>query len=216
MAEEDHVGQDGHRDPLVIASDDRVGVELPGAAGRQELERPEVLARLGIDLAWEDHALLLVPLYVPDEVAERLDDELLLSRRVVREVLRGNLRDGQTGQVALDTDALDLLDAFLEVPRAKRVAEDRAPLGVRAGLRRPEQQTAIDRDGNLATGPEALDHRLDPAVVVELPPDERLLGPQRELPPAVEPVGVLRVARRIVDVAAANLVDDLQERPAER
>ena len=108
MAELDEVGKNGLAYLGVIPRDNGVGVELPGAAGAGQLERiaewqDKTFRRITADVF--DHGFQpgadgvhVLVILVPDVHAFRCGD------------------DRQTGEVALDADALDFLYAAFEIP----------------------------------------------------------------------------------------------------
>ena len=92
--------------------------------------------------------------------------------------------------------------------RRERVAEHRSALGVAVNRLGAEEQALLDRQEHLAAVHLDLVRALDAAVVVELPPLDRLRRSRPPLAPADLAVVVVRISARVRVVAVAQLVDD--------
>ena len=116
MPDQDEVGQHAHQDPLLVAVDDRVGVELPGATRAHQLEVEERLLGVRVVLGGQHQALVLIAPDPADHLLEGVHGLGLGRALGGGQVVRGHPSYRHAGQVALDADGLELLQPLLEVP----------------------------------------------------------------------------------------------------
>ena len=210
MTEQDEVRQHGHGNPRVIPFDDGVGVKLPSAASRYELEIPA---------ARHDQTFHAVPPYVLHQRLRvgqiRGGLRIGFIPDVDSEIFRSN-QNGEAREIALNPDALNLLYLPLEVPGAIGVAEDAPALRVPLAAFRAEQQQLFRRNFDQAEiRRRHLNHTHKVVVAVEAPFIQRLLRPNRELLPADQTVVILAFQAWVVPLSQPPLIYDFVCAPAE-
>ena len=207
MSQQNKIGKHRHGHAGIVAVDDGVCVKLPRSPGGHQFQ---------LVLVVQHNALRLV---APDSLHKGFQSGVPL--RVFRVFhipdidIRRSRNDGQSGEVALYANALNLLYPPLEIPRAVSVPQNRTPLRVVLAALGAEQQSFFHRDSEqFKRRRRLLGHADKIVVIVIFPLVQRFLRPNGEFLPANQTVRKFAPRARVTGTPATALIDNFVKRPA--